>query len=239
MAIIDLETRKPLMDTSELNNDTLYAASEIRMNPSNGLGGDPHVSSNGITRIGKITDGNESQSGEAFNSMLNELSLPPQSADDETKSNGKWAPKELRPRHREMMRRILEGATQVEIAEEMGLSTQAVMLVCSSAMFKEELRLLEEELNLNVIQRAEDLSNEALDKLKMLMRKARSEALQASCAERVLGIAGYSKIEKKQVQVISGADVIRELNRKRREAAEQRTNGDTGQASPKFDSTED
>jgi uncharacterized protein YcbK (DUF882 family) len=116
-----------------------------------------------------------------------------------------------------MMRRILEGASYIDIAEAMGISPQSVMLVANSTIFKEELKLLDAELNLNVIRRAEELSNEALDKLKVLMRRARSESLQASCAEKVLGIAGYSKIEKKQVQVISGEDVIRELNRQRRE----------------------
>src|SRR6188768_1384304 len=32
-------------------------------------------------------------------------------------SNQKWEPSVLRPRHREILRRILEGATYVEIAE--------------------------------------------------------------------------------------------------------------------------
>lgn len=164
---------------------------------------------------------------EGFSSLLNEITLPILSADDETKPTGKWAPKQLSPRHREMMRRILEGATYIEIASEMGISTQSVMLVCSSAIFKEELMKLESELNLDVIRRAEELSNEALDKLKFLMRRARSESLQANCAEKVLGIAGYSKIEKKQVAIVSGEDVIRELNRRRREAAELSTNRDS------------
>jgi hypothetical protein len=130
---------------------------------------------------------------------------------------GKFTPSTLTPRHREIMRRVLEGATYVEIAESMGLSTQAVSLIASSSMFKEELAKLEAARDLGVIQRAEELSHEALDKLKFLMRRARSEMLQASCAEKVLGIAGYSKIEKKQLQVVSGEDVIRELNRQRRE----------------------
>jgi len=155
--------------------------------------------------------------------LLDEITRPRMTAEEETESrytHKKWAPKELNNRHREMMRRILEGASYIDIAAAMGLSVVTVSLVCSSAIFKEELKKLESELNLNVIRRAEDLSHEALDKLKVLMRQARSESLQASCAERVLGIAGYSKIEKKQVSVVSGEDVIRELNRRRREASQ-------------------
>jgi DNA-binding CsgD family transcriptional regulator len=163
------------------------------------------------------------------------------SAEEETQSkytHKKWEPKELNNRHREMMRRILEGASYVEIAAGMGLSVVTVSLICSSAIFKEELKKLEEALNLNVIRRAEDLSHEALDKLKVLMRQARSESLQASCAERVLGIAGYSKIEKKQVSVVSGEDVIRELNRRRREAS-QSFGRDVGPAAESNDSRSD
>jgi hypothetical protein len=178
-----------------------------------------------------------------FTDLLNEIAMPELKAEDETyKANreahfqgeaiNKWEPKSLRPRHREMMRRILEGATYGEIACDMGIHPQTVMLVASSAIFKEELTIMEREANFQVIRRAEDLSNEALDKLKGLMRRARSEALQASCAERVLGIAGYSKIEKKQIAVVSGEDVIRELNRRRREAFDAGFGGDPRGGSP-------
>lgn len=163
----------------------------------------------------------EPSSRESFDELAVRITTPGLSAEAEKKlqySKGvKWEPQQLNSRHREIMRRILEGATYIEIAEDIGVSPQSIMLVASSEIFKSELRQLEGSLNLNVIRRAEELSNEALDKLKRLMRKAKSEALQAMCAEKVLGIAGYSKIEKKQIAVVSGEDVIRELNRQRRE----------------------
>jgi hypothetical protein len=223
--VIDLELRKPVEGADYVVEEGIAIPSDYRTDGrpmealrSNGSLPPPITPPKPSGKeLGLAPIGQPHKPDEAFNSLLNEITLPLLKAEDETKPDGKWEPKELRPRHREMMRRILEGATYVEIAEEMGISTQSVMLVCSSAMFKEELKGLEEALNLNVIRRAEELSNEALDRLKMLMRRAKSEALQASCAERVLGIAGYSKIEKKQVQVISGEDVIRELNRRRRE----------------------
>jgi hypothetical protein len=135
-------------------------------------------------------------------------------------SNGKWEPSVLRPRHREILRRILEGATYVEIAEAMGIHKQTVMLVATSPLFRAELTKLESEADFNIVQRAESMSNEALDKLKTLMRSARSEFLQKAAAERILDTAGYSKIERRIVGVVSGEDVIRELNKRRREAAE-------------------
>ena len=206
MKFFDLSSNAPIQNNDDnQNNSPQSRSSEIRTDASNTIP---------IPESGS----------EVAASLLDSIARPTLMAEQETESpytHKRWSPTELKPRHREMMRRILEGADYVEIAASMGLSTQTVMLVCSSAIFKAELEKLEDSLDHNVIKRAEELSNEALDKLKLLMRKARSETLQASCAEKVLGIAGYSKIEKKQIAVVSGEDVIRELNRRRREAAEQ------------------
>lgn len=149
--------------------------------------------------------------------LLTLHSAQPPSAEEETKTSGKWEPLALRPRHREIMRRLLEGASYVDIAEALGITPQSIMLVATSRMFREELQKMEAELDYKVQQRAEDLSNEALDKLKVLMRQARSQALQMSCADKILGIAGYSRIEKKIIGIVSGEDVIKEMNRRRRE----------------------
>jgi len=140
-------------------------------------------------------------------------------AQKQLESNQKWEPSVLRPRHREILRRILEGATYVEIAEAMGIHKQTVMLVATSPLFRAELAKLESEADFNIVQRAESMSNEALDKLKTLMRSARSEFLQKAAADRILDTAGYSKIERRIVGVVSGEDVIRELNKRHREAA--------------------
>ena len=133
--------------------------------------------------------------------------------------NGKWEPKQLTPRHREIMRRLLEGAHKNTIAEEMGITPQAVIIISTSQLFREELAKMETEADFQVIKRAEDLSNEALDTLKNLMRFARSEAMKARAADSILDRAGYSKVEKKIIGVVSGEEVIRELNRRRREEA--------------------
>ena len=132
-------------------------------------------------------------------------------------ANGRWEPQKLMPRHREIMRRILEGGNYSQIAEQMGISYQAVMLICTSKLFKEELQKLEDKLDCGIIKRADELSGEALDTIKIAMRFAKSEALKLRAAERILDTAGYSKVEKKLVGVVSGEDVIKELNRMRRE----------------------
>ena len=151
--------------------------------------------------------------------LMADLMLPIHSAEEETKPNGKWELKRLNGRHREIMRQILEGSSYVSVAANIGMSPQAVMLIANSAIFKEELAKLEVEADWNVIKRAESLSNEALSSLRDIMRYSQSEARRESTSKEILGIAGYSKIEKKVIGVVSGEDVIRELNRRRWEKA--------------------
>jgi hypothetical protein len=129
----------------------------------------------------------------------------------------KWEVDVLRPRHREILRRVLEGATYIEIADQMGIHRQTVMLIATSPMFQAELAKLEQQRDYAVIQRADSMAHEALDTIKVAMRSARSEFLRVKSAKDMLDIAGYSKIERKIVGIVTGEDVIRELNKKRRE----------------------
>lgn len=129
----------------------------------------------------------------------------------------RWEPQKLNPRHREIMRRMLEGASQKTIAEEMGITPQAVTLICTSKLFIAELEKHESQATFQVIRRAEDLSNEALDTLKNLMRYARTENTKMRAADSILDRAGYAKVEKRMIGIVSGEDVIRELNRRRRD----------------------
>ena len=64
------------------------------------------------------------------------------------------------------------------------------------------------------------MANEALDVLKVLMRNARSESIRKVSADSILDRAGYAKVEKKLIGIVSGEDVIKELNRRRRESME-------------------
>lgn len=128
----------------------------------------------------------------------------------------RWQPQALNARHREIMRRLLEGANYLTIAEEMGMHHQTVMLVATSEIFKTEMRKLAEAADFTVIRRADDLANEALDNLKIIMRHSRSDAHRRAASMDILGIAGYSKIEKKIVGIVSAEDVIKEIQARKR-----------------------
>lgn len=157
--------------------------------------------------------------GELESLISDTLTAKPECAEAELANTApvKWEPKQLNARHREIMRRLLEGANYRIIAEEMGLHVQTIMLVATSKLFVSELSKMEAEADFNVIKRAEALSHEALDTLKNLMRFGKSELARKSSADSILDRAGYSKVEKKLVGIVNGEDVIRELNRQRRE----------------------
>ena len=144
-------------------------------------------------------------------------SLPEPPIPEANNLTTKWEPKHLSHRHREIMRRMLEGADRTTIANEMGITTQAVTIISTSKLFQSALAEMELNADFKVIQRAENLSNEALDHLKNLMRFARSEAIKLRAADSILDRAGYAKVEKKMIGIVSGDDVIKELNRRRRE----------------------
>ena len=155
----------------------------------------------------------------AINDLLDTLPPPEKLADDKVPAK-RWEVTKVMPRHREIMRRILEGATYVQISAAMGLHVQTIMLICTSPLFRGELEKLEESADFSVVKRAEELSNEALDTLKVLMRNARSEAIRKTSADSILDRAGYVKIEKRIIGIVGGEEVIRELGRRRRSAVE-------------------
>jgi len=168
----------------------------------------------------------------AMDDLLAELSQPLQTAEQETKPSSQWELKKLNGRHKEIMRQVLEGSTYSNIAAVMGMSAQAIMLICNSHIFKEELLKLEEARNWEVQHRADQLSNEALSTLRNLMRQSRSEVRRESAADKILGIAGYSKIEKKVIGTVDGEAVIRELNRRRRERLQADNGSDPNENPP-------
>ena len=172
----------------------------------------PQMQMPGFTPVNVIDSGE-------LESLIPE-SLKPLCAEAELANTApvKWEPKQLNPRHREIMRRLLEGASYRIISEEMGIHVQTVMLVSTSKLFISELSKMEAEADFNVIKRAEALSHEALDTLKTIMRFGKSELARKSSADSILDRAGYAKVEKKLIGIVNGEDVIMELNRQRRES---------------------
>ncbi|KKL66567.1 hypothetical protein LCGC14_2143700 [marine sediment metagenome] len=162
----------------------------------------------------EFTPVGESEPG-AINDLIDILPPPDKLVDSKVPAK-RWEVTKVMPRHREIMRRVLEGATYVQIAQAMGLHVQSIMLICTSPLFRGELEKLEESADFSVVKRAEELSNEALDTLKGLMRNARSEAIRKTSADSILDRAGYVKIEKRIIGIVGGEEVIRELGRRRR-----------------------
>jgi len=182
-------------------------------------------------QIPGFTPASNIEPGELESLIADELTAKPPCAEAELANTApvKWEPKQLNARHREIMRRLLEGANYKTIAEEMGIHVQTVMLVSTSKMFISELSKMEAEADFNVIKRAEALSHEALDTLKNIMRFGKSELARKSSADSILDRAGYSKLEKKLIGIVNGEDVIMELNRQRRESilGKQQLDGDS------------
>lgn len=125
----------------------------------------------------------------------------------------------LTGRHKEIMRRLTEGSSLTRITELMGISNDALTLITRSPMFREELGKMLEKKAFEVGERLEDLSNEALDEIRNLMRSAKTEAIRKSSAESILDRAGYGKVERKVVYAVTGEEVIKELNRRNAERA--------------------
>lgn len=177
--------------------------------------------------------------GELESLIADTLTAKPECAEAETATTPtKWEPQKLNARHREIMRRLLEGANYKTIAEEMGIHVQTVMLVSTSKMFVSALAKMEEDADFTVIKRAENLSHEALDTLKNIMRFGKSDLARKSAADSVLDRAGYSKVEKKLIGIVNGEDVIMELNRQRRETILGQSNGNLGQRATSVTSDE-
>lgn len=161
-------------------------------------------------------------------SILEDL-LPKESilgvnTEDLSVGGSRWEPKQLNARHREIMRRVLEGSSYVSIAQAMGLTTQSILLVATSQIFRAELAKMEATADFDVVKRAESLSNEALDTLKVVMRNSNSETRRMQAADSLLDRAGYGKIEKRLIGVVDGEAVIRALNRQRREDFDKQQN---------------
>ncbi len=129
--------------------------------------------------------------------------------------------KRLKPRHREIIRRLVEGKRPVDIAKQMGIGPQRLSVIMHSPSFVAGLERFMDETDRTVMERIESLSPEALDKIRDMMRKAKSESLQSKMAMEILDRAGYGKVEKEAVLTMSGEEVIKELNR--RKAEQERT----------------
>lgn len=113
----------------------------------------------------------------------------------------KNALKKIGPRHEEIMRRLLAGATQKEISIAMNYSQSRLCIIIGSPMFSERLKELEEETTARLVERHGDLkmayradSKEAYEVQKELMRSDNvNPSVRNDIAGQIQDRAGYDR----------------------------------------------
>lgn len=116
--------------------------------------------------------------------------------------------KRLSPRHKEIMRRMLLGQKQIDIAREMGMNQPSVSVIVNSTRFRQALAAMEgsieqlfvegivdKELNDPVRRRLHEVKEDAINEMVSLMQTAESETVRRASAADILDRAGYKPRE--------------------------------------------
>jgi len=125
-------------------------------------------------------------------------------------------------REEEILRKVLSGATNKEIAEAMGLTENRVSFIVTSPIFqarqtsKQEIisKRFEEELATDPVKRIfHDNSEMAANKIVALAKNAKSEKLQASSSNDILGYDGYTQKpqEDHSTKIFIDADMSKDI----------------------------
>src|SRR5208337_4226133 len=105
----------------------------------------------------------------------------------------------VRPRHREIARRLVLGHSQARIARELGLNEGRLSIVCNSALFKIEVAKLERERNqstCDVTRQIKELAPVALEVLERTMYNTKSDKIRMDIAGSLLDRAGHGAVNK-------------------------------------------
>lgn len=110
----------------------------------------------------------------------------------------------LKPRHHEIMRRLLCGHSQAQIAQDLKMSPQTISMICKSALFKKELTRLQRELENNIVNKLSDvgmqlraLQPQAVNVLAQLMNNKTGSVpatVRRAAAKDVLELASKQKV---------------------------------------------
>jgi len=124
----------------------------------------------------------------------------------------------VEPRHRAMMRLQIAGYKPADLADVFGLTVTRVSIITNSPLYKDELRRMEEEVNKEFAKsegektkvdfiriRAKDEAGKSLEKLISLRDGATSERIQQLSAVEILGIAGVTKTNKVEAELVIDA----------------------------------
>jgi hypothetical protein len=124
--------------------------------------------------------------------------------------------RQMKPVHREMVKRLVEGQNPKKIAQDLGFSKNYIFFLRrQDPLFRTELERATLNRDIEVHNRMRNLSGEALDVLKALMRDTKSDVVRMEAAKTLLDRAGYGKLEKRVTVTADAESVIRELNRKK------------------------
>lgn len=110
----------------------------------------------------------------------------------------------IRPRHKEIARRLVLGQTQTEICRDLNMSTSRMSIICNSPLFKILVSKLEEERNQDTVdvgKQLREIAPNALEIVERTMYNGATESLKLKAAESILDRAGFSTINKAQIEV--------------------------------------
>ena len=122
-------------------------------------------------------------------------------------------------RHKEIMRRLVAGDRQVDIAKDMQISQSRMSIICNSPAFVNQLERLSEGANnnaLDVAGRVQILSDDAMSVLEDILQQPEltgvTPKLRASVAHDILDRAGHGATKKiASIPATLNGDDIEEL----------------------------
>lgn len=102
----------------------------------------------------------------------------------------------LRPRHRQIMMRLITGQNHVRISEDLDITQSRLSIIINSPLFISELRKMEREVFDNLVEtrgditgKVRELQPKALKVLSdMMEEKTTGKALKRACANDILGL---------------------------------------------------
>lgn len=113
---------------------------------------------------------------------------------------------------KEVMQRLLEGQQAEGIMRDLGLEKRQFDSIVTAPTFSYEYAYLAKFKDRRLDKRLENLSQEALDVVRYVMRNATSEAYRLRAALEILDRSGHVKVEKR-LQINADAEaIIKHLN---------------------------
>ena len=124
-------------------------------------------------------------------------------------------------RHKEIMRRLVAGDRQVDIAREMQMTQSRMSIICNSPAFKTQLERLSmgaDNNALDVQDRVTALSSDAMSVLEDVLQNGEGvpKKLQVDVARDIMDRAGHGAVKKTAtITATLGADDIAEMHKRR------------------------